>query len=171
MIRDAVTSLTDRDDIFIYGISDKKVGGFDLQKPGGNLAPVRPAALTKNVPEPFKTEPKGGGGNRMHHKFLVVDFDKPTARVYLGSYNFSVAADSKNGENLVLIRDRRVATSYMVEALRIFDHYHFRVIQEEAKKERKKLSLKKPPRGPGEKAWWEDAYSDPRKIRDREIFA
>lgn len=171
VIRDAITSLTDRDDIFIYGISDKKVGGFELQKPGGNLAPVSPAALAKNVPEPFKTEPKGGGGNRMHHKFLVIDFDKPTARVYLGSYNFSVAADSKNGENLVLIKDRRVAASYMVEALRIFDHYHFRVVQDEAKKARKKLSLKKPPREAGEKAWWADAYSDPRKIRDREIFA
>ena len=34
---------------------------------------------------------RGGGGNRMHHKFVVIDFDKPTARVYLGSYNFSIA--------------------------------------------------------------------------------
>lgn len=38
----------------------------------------------------------------MHHKFPVVDFDKPTARVYLGSYNLSVPADTKNGENLLL---------------------------------------------------------------------
>ncbi len=171
LIRDAITDLMSRDDIFIYGISDKKFGGFDFLKPGGNLAPVAPSALSKNVPQPFKAEPKGGGGNRMHHKFLVIDFDKPTARVYLGSYNFSVAADSKNGENLVLIKDRRVATSYMVEALRIFDHYHFRVVQEEAKKAKKKLSLKRPPRASGEHAWWEDAYSVPRKIHDREIFA
>src|SRR5207249_2137718 len=104
--------------IFVYGISDKKVGGgLDLQKPDGNISPVFPAALTKDLPEPFKSEPTGGGGVRMHHKFTVIDFDKPTARVYLGSYNFSVAADTKNGENLFLIRDRRVAVSYMVQAL------------------------------------------------------
>jgi phosphatidylserine/phosphatidylglycerophosphate/cardiolipin synthase-like enzyme len=42
-------------------------------------------------------EPTGGGGIRMHHKFVVIDFDKPTARVYLGSYNFSSPADIKNG--------------------------------------------------------------------------
>ena len=73
--------------IFVYGISDKKVGGLDLQKPNGNVAPVLPEALTKNVPEPFKSEPTGlagNFGNRMHHKFVVIDFDKPTARVYLG---------------------------------------------------------------------------------------
>ena len=65
------------------------------------------AALTKGVPPPFSKEPTGGGGIRMHHKFVVVDFDKPTARVYLGSYNFSSPADTENGENLLLIRDRR----------------------------------------------------------------
>ena len=107
----------------------------------------------------------------MHHKFLVVDFDKPSARVYLGSYNFSVPADTKNGENLLLIRDRRVAVSYAIEALRIFDHYHFRVVQQEAKTAKKKLQLAKPPRKPGEKAWWVEDYTDARKIRDRKLFA
>ena len=107
----------------------------------------------------------------MHHKFVVIDFDKPTARVYLGSYNFSIPADTKNGENLLLIRDRRIAVSYMVEALRIFDHYHFRLIQQEAKKAKKKLVLVKPPRKPGEMAWWVEDYKDARKIRDRELFA
>jgi phosphatidylserine/phosphatidylglycerophosphate/cardiolipin synthase-like enzyme len=132
---------------------------------------VRPAALGKNVPEPFKSEPTGGGGNRMHHKFVVIDFDKPTARVYLGSYNFSATADTKNGENLLVIRDRRIAVSYVIEALRIFDHYHFRVAQQEAKTARKKLLLARPPRKPGEEAWWAEDYTKARKIRDRELFA
>jgi phosphatidylserine/phosphatidylglycerophosphate/cardiolipin synthase-like enzyme len=105
----------------------------------------------------------------MHHKFVVIDFDKPTARVYLGSYNFSTSADEDNGENLLLIRDRRVAVSYVVEALRIFDHYHFRVKQQETPK--KDLVLKKPPRKPGDKAWWVKDYTDPIKIKDRKMFA
>jgi len=106
----------------------------------------------------------------MHHKFVVIDFDKPTARVYLGSYNFSSPADLKNGENLLLIRDRRVVVSYVIEALRIFDHYHFRVAQQDAKKAKKKLELAKPP-AEGEAAWWAEDYSDARKIRDRQLFA
>jgi phosphatidylserine/phosphatidylglycerophosphate/cardiolipin synthase-like enzyme len=170
-IKEAIKKITKNKKIFVYGISDRKVGGIDLQKPNGNVAPVFPAALAKNVPEPFKSEPTGGGGNRMHHKFVVIDFDKPTARVYLGSYNFSASADTKNGENLLLIRDRRIAVSYVIEALRIFDHYHFRVAQQEAKKARKKLVLAKPPRNPGEKPWWDEDYTHARKIRDRELFA
>jgi phosphatidylserine/phosphatidylglycerophosphate/cardiolipin synthase-like enzyme len=168
---EAIKKVTKDKKLFVYGISDRKVGGIDLQKPDGNVAPVRPAALGKNVPEPFKSEPTGGGGNRMHHKFVVIDFDKPTARVYLGSYNFSATADTKNGENLLVIRDRRIAVSYVIEALRIFDHYHFRVAQQEAKTARKKLLLARPPRKPGEEAWWAEDYTKARKIRDRELFA
>ena len=170
-VRKAIAKVTKAKDIFVYGISDRKVGGIDLQKPDGNVAPVFPAALGKNVPEPFKSEPAGGGGNRMHHKFVVIDFDKPTARVYMGSYNFSSTADAKNGENLLLIRDRRIAVSYVVEALRIFDHYHFRVAQQAARKARKKLQLARPPRKPGEKPWWSKDYTNARRIRDRELFA
>ena len=168
----AIKKVTKDKKLFVYGVSDRKVGGIDLQKPDGNVSPVFPSALTTNTaPEPFKSEPTGGGGNRMHHKFLVVDFDKPSARVYLGSYNFSVPADTKNGENLLLIRDRRIAVSYAIEALRIFDHYHFRVVQQEAKTAKKKLQLAKPARKPGEKAWWAEDYTDARKIRDRKLFA
>jgi phosphatidylserine/phosphatidylglycerophosphate/cardiolipin synthase-like enzyme len=170
-LQDAIKKVMGDDNLFVYGISDRKVGGLDVQTPDGNVVPVFPAALKANVPEPFKSEPTGGGGTRMHHKFVVVDFDKPTARVYLGSYNFSVAADTKNGENLLLVKDRRIAVSYMVEALRIFDHYHFRVAQEAAATAATQLFLKKPPRKSGEKPWWDEDYTDKRKIRDRELFA
>jgi phosphatidylserine/phosphatidylglycerophosphate/cardiolipin synthase-like enzyme len=170
-LRDAIKTVTERDDIFVYGVADRRVGGLVLQKPNGNVAPVFPAALRKNVPAPFSAEPTGGGGNRMHHKFIVVDFDKPSARVYLGSYNFSRPADRENGENLLLIRDRRIATSYAVEAIRIVDHYHFRVAQQEAKTAKKELVLAKPPRASGEVAWWLDDYTVVHKIRDRQLFA
>jgi phosphatidylserine/phosphatidylglycerophosphate/cardiolipin synthase-like enzyme len=102
---------------------------------------------------------------------VVVDFDRPTARVYLGSYNFSSAADKQNGENLLLIRDRRIAVSYMVEALRIFDHYHFRLARVEADETGRKLVLATPPRSPEEEPWWLEDYRVPQKIRDRELFA
>ena len=170
-VRDAIGKVTGNDDIFVYGISDRKVGGLDLQRPGGNVAPVFPDALSKDVPAPFSTEPTGGGGIRMHHKFIVIDFDKPTARVYLGSYNFSSPADVQNGENLLLFEDRRVAVSYMVEALRIFDHYHFRIIQREAATAHKELVLIGAPKAANDKPWWLEDYENPRKIRDRELFS
>ena len=107
----------------------------------------------------------------MHHKFAVIDFDQPTARVYLGSYNFSAPADTQNGENLLLVRDRRIAVSYTVEALRIFDHYHFRVLQQAATRAKRSLVLAKPPRHAGEAPWWQEDYTDAQKIRDRELFA
>jgi phosphatidylserine/phosphatidylglycerophosphate/cardiolipin synthase-like enzyme len=170
-ILDAIKKISKSDEIFVYGISDHRVGGLDVQRPDGNVSPVFPEALTENIPEPFSAEPKGGSGVRMHHKFVIIDFDKPTARVYLGSYNFSSPADIKNGENLLLIRDRRIAVSYMVEALRIFDHYHFRVNQLDAKKARKELFLSKPPRSKKEKTWWVEDYTNARKIKDRQLFA
>jgi phosphatidylserine/phosphatidylglycerophosphate/cardiolipin synthase-like enzyme len=170
-ILDAIKKVSENDTIFVYGISDKKVGGIDLQKPDGNVSPVFPSALGKNAPEPFKSEPTGGGGARMHHKFVVIDFDKPTARVYFGSYNFSGSADLKNGENLLVIRDRRIAVAYTVEALRILDHYHFRVAQQDAKKKAKQLVLAVPPRNPGETPWWDEDFTNARKIRDRLLFA
>ncbi|HEV8083940.1 MAG TPA: phospholipase D-like domain-containing protein [Chitinophagaceae bacterium] len=171
-ILDAINKISKSNKIFVYGISDKKVGGIDLHIPDTNIDPVFPVVLKDgSLPEPFKSEPVGGGGTRLHHKFAVIDFDKPTARVYLGSYNFSSPADIKNGENLLLIKDRRVVTAYMIEALRIFDHYHFRLLQADAATSQKKLFLHKPPTQPGEKTWFDEDYTLARKIRDREIFS
>jgi phosphatidylserine/phosphatidylglycerophosphate/cardiolipin synthase-like enzyme len=184
-IRDAIEKVTTDDSIFVYGISDRKVdfgkseeAGVDVQKPTGNVSPVYPAELDSKVPPPFKAEPSGGSGVRLHHKFAVIDFDKPTAHVYLGSYNFSNPADTENGENLVLVKDRGVAISYMIEALRIFDHYHFRVAEKEARKKKGAKeedsgfpTLTTPPRKAGEKPWWDPYWSDPQKVRDREVFA
>jgi len=176
-VRDAVATATANPKVFVYGMADRQIGGLDLQLPNGNIAPVRPEALTANVPEPFKSEPtglSGGAGTRMHHKFIVLDFNLASARVYTGSYNYSGPADRKNAENLITIRRRRVAVSYMVEALRLFDHYHFRVKQ-----------LQAPPAGgsgrsggfhlqepaPGKDPWWLDDYTVPIKIRDRKLFS
>jgi phosphatidylserine/phosphatidylglycerophosphate/cardiolipin synthase-like enzyme len=171
VVRDAIKAVTADNNIFVYGISDKKVGGLDVQDPSGNVAPVFAAELSANVPEPFKSEPTGGTGTRMHHKFTVIDFDKPTARVYLGSYNFSSPADLKNGENLVIVRDRRIVVSYMIEALSLFDHYSFRVAVKNAAAKGEKLHLLRPPRALGEKPWWDDDFTVAHKIKDRLLFS
>ncbi|MEZ2131169.1 MULTISPECIES: phospholipase D-like domain-containing protein [unclassified Sinorhizobium] len=171
----------ERPQVHVMGIADARVEagnlGLTVLTPDNRRRVVRAAALTGNVPPPFVTEPSGLSGvhgnergTRMHHKFVVLDFDKPTARVYLGSYNFSEPADGENGENLVLVRDRTVATSYMIEALRMYDHYVFRVASEEGQHTAQPLELKRPPQ-PGGKAWFERDWTDPIRARDRELFA
>ncbi|MCJ2103100.1 phospholipase D-like domain-containing protein [Methylobacterium sp. E-046] len=170
-----------RRDVHVMGIADAPVRagnlGLTVLTPNNRRKLVRAAALTGNVPPPFLTEPSGLSGvdgkqrgTRMHHKFVVLDFDKPTARVYLGSYNFSEPADDENGENLVLVRDRTVATSYMIEAVRIYDHYVFRVANEERSGDADLLELKRLP-GDGEHAWFERDWTDPVRARDRELFS
>lgn len=169
--------------VHALGIADARVKagnlGVTVMTSDNKRRVVRASALTGNVPAPFSTEPTGlsGGsgqhrGTRMHHKFVVLDFDTDDARVYVGSYNFSEAADFDNGENLMLIKDRTVATSYMIEALRIYDHYRFRVAREDAgSRGQKVIELKLPPRKPSEKPWWRKDWDDPIRRRDRELFA
>jgi PLD-like domain len=171
--------------VHTLGIADASVKagnlGVTVLTPDNKRRIVRSSALTGNVPAPFKTEPSGLSGNkgnhrgtRMHHKFVVIDFDTKDARVYLGSYNFSEVADQKNGENLVLIKDRTVATSYMIEAVRIYDHYRFRTVQEDTKKSgknKKAIELKPAPQRPNEKPWWQAHWDDPIRSRERELFA
>lgn len=167
VIRDAIEKKTAQKGVMVYGLSDKSVGGLDVQRHDGN-PPVA-------YPEDFDDESAGGSGARMHHKFVVIDFDKPTARVYTGSHNFSAAADTKNAENLFLIRDQRVATAYMIEAVAMFDHYEVRdhVQKKEkakAKGEAHTIHLRMPPQKKGEKPWWDQYWTVKQKMHDREMF-
>jgi phosphatidylserine/phosphatidylglycerophosphate/cardiolipin synthase-like enzyme len=173
-IREALARQTDRDDVFVAGISDKRTG-IVVAASSSNLPPTYVQAFDKNAPPPFNIEPSGlagkGVGTRMHHKFVVLDFNTDQARVYLGSYNMSIAADGSNGENLLLIRDRRVATAYMVEAISMIDHYQFRAARISTKKLGRPLQLRRPPAAVGEQSWWAEDWTEPRKIRDRLLFA
>ncbi len=61
--------------------------------------------------------------------------------------------------------------AYVVEAVRIFDHYEFRGLQAEAKTASKTLALHPAPRTAGQVPWWSEDYTNPQKIRDRLLFA
>jgi len=172
-IYDSIYKVTNTAGMFVYGISDKAVqgqkgksDGLDFQAPDGNPPVAFPATLVGKVPEPFKSEYSGGAGINMHHKFVVIDFDKPTARVYMGSYNFSGSADLENGENLWQIKDRRVAVSYMIEAVSIFDHYEWRDAESKATAAQP-LELQTPSATP----WFLEDYTVPEKAKDRILFS
>lgn len=166
--------------IFSHGVSDKS-GKLELRKPDGSIGLVDFEYLAKNAPEPFKSEWSGGRGINIHHKFVVTDFNLPTAKVFMGSSNLSPSGERNNGDHLIMIEDQRVATSYAIEALRVFDHLHFRVkMKEESKKsskssKKKKVVIKlwKPKAISGTKAnWFESNYvPGSQKEKDRKIFS
>ena len=166
---DAIEVVTNRPDVLVYGISDRRVKGITVTDPQGNPVPVSADSLGAGLPPPFSEEPqRTKEGAYMHHKFVVIDFDTPDARVWVGSYNFSRPADLSNGENLILFRDQRIATSYAIEALRIYDHYAFRASPKTAQLGAQPLRL--PPTGK-EDPWWKLWYSDPAHERDRLSFS
>ena len=124
--REAIDRLMNKE-VFSYGISDKQ-GGLTVKKPDGSFGIVDFNYLSDVTPMPFKEEWSGGSGVHEHHKFVVTDFSLPTAKVFTGSSNLSTSGEAANGDNLVMIEDARVATSYAIEALRVFDHLHFRTV-------------------------------------------
>jgi phosphatidylserine/phosphatidylglycerophosphate/cardiolipin synthase-like enzyme len=154
--------------IFSYGVT-QTTGGLKLYKPGaagGSLASF--AYLKSKVPAPFRTEWSGGPGQVVHHKFVVVDFNDEHPTVFAGSSNLAQTGEMDNGDNLLQINDSAIATAYGIEAIRLFDHYHFRDAMQSAT-DVKPLMLQ----GPGEAPpWWQPYYELGNvKSRDRQLFA
>jgi phosphatidylserine/phosphatidylglycerophosphate/cardiolipin synthase-like enzyme len=170
--------------VFSYGVVDQK-SSLEVRKPDGSTGLVDFAFLAKTAPEPFRSEWSGGRGINIHHKFVVTDFSLPTAKVFTGSSNLSPSGEDKNGDHLILIEDRKVAIAYAIEALRIFDHLHFRSVMRDvdkkiasngtAKKAKaavKPLLLRKPTAISGEPAWFEKYFvKDTQRARDRLLFS
>lgn len=69
----------------------------------------------------------------IHSKFLLVEPLSSDPLVITGSANFSTASTNSNDENMLLIRgNHRVADIYFTEYNRIFNHYYFRSVYNEA---------------------------------------
>lgn len=179
LTKDEFDRLMDRP-IFSYGISDKG-GQLEVKKPDGTIGMVDFKYLADHAPEPFKSEWSGGSGINIHHKFVVTDFNLPTAKVFTGSSNLSPSGESNNGDHLIMIEDQRVATAYAIEAVRVFDHLHFRTTMQAAEKkadggtaaEKKVLKLQKPKKISGaDHNWFEPFYqAGSQKEQDRKIFS
>ena len=114
----------------------------------------------------------------MHHKFVVTDFSLPTAKVFTGSSNLAPSGESGNGDHLLMIEDPKIATAYAIEALRVFDHLHFRSTMQEttgltAPAKRAALDPAASParsaaRRPGSRAYY---VVGSQKMKDRRLFA
>ena len=174
--REALDRLIGRP-VFSYGVVNNDAG-LAVHKPDGSVGVVDFDYLAGKAPEPFRREWSGGQGINIHHKFVVTDFGLPSAKVFTGSSNLAPSGERGNGDNLMMIEDCKVATAYAIEALRMFDHLHFRMLMKEAfapavpPQVPKSLTLKKPAAISGEPAWFESSYvSGSQKEKDRRLFS
>jgi hypothetical protein len=177
-VRKALDRLATRP-LFSYGVVDQAGKALDVYKPDGSIGVVDFGYLAKNAPPPFGAEWEGGKGINLHNKFVVTDFGLPTAKVFTGSSNLSPSGEGGNGDHLVMIQDPIVATAYAIEAVRLFDHLHFRSKMKDAKVKPKgakpadatPLTLAKPTALSGKPAWFERYYlADSQYLRDRLLF-
>lgn len=53
---------------------------------------------------------------RMHHKVIIIDEES----VITGSYNYTDGANKRNDENILIIKDKRIAIDYMKEFCRLY---------------------------------------------------
>ena len=154
--------------IFAYGIT-QSADGINLYKPEethGIFADF--SYLQGKVPAPFRQEWGGGVGQVIHHKFVLVDLNQPNPILFTGSSNLSEGGEMDNGDNLIAITDPVTVTAYAVEAIRLVDHYHFRMAMQKAT-DFKPLQLQ--PAG-ASVPWWQPYY-DPSNVKynERLLFA
>jgi phosphatidylserine/phosphatidylglycerophosphate/cardiolipin synthase-like enzyme len=121
----ALVNLHDNESIFSFGIADT-TEGLRLYKPAekeGVLVSGKPT--NTKLPRPFNQVPSVGRGHQVHHKFVVCGFNGHDPVVYCGSSNLSLGGEQQNGDNLLEIHDRDVATAFAIEALGLVDHFQF----------------------------------------------
>jgi hypothetical protein len=158
--------------VFSYGTVETNKG-LAVQSPDGEMGIMTSfAALTKNVPEPFKKETDGGMGMHIHDKFVVVDFNGANPAVFTGSSNLAAGGEEANGDSLAMIEDAAIANMYAIEALATFDHFHFRKVMQTVKSN-DSLGLWYPAKPNAPPTPWWKSYYDTKNIhmRDRLLFA
>jgi len=162
----ALREVQNNESIFSYGITDS-TQAISLYKPGSRKGIlVNAKDLRKALPAPFNQEAGPGLAHNIHNKFIVIDFNRPNARVYFGSSNLALGGEKANGDNLVCVRDPGIAIVFAIQALAIIDHFHFRAMQGEAEKLNEPIKLHKD-------SAWAKPYFDDKDIRylDRKLFA
>ena len=180
-VLEALEAIHARTDVFSFGISDEPGGIFlyPSDKPTGVLVTGKPAKT--KMPPPFSQVPGVGIGHQVHHKFVVCGFNGPDPVVFCGSSNLALNPETKNGDNLIAIRDGDVATVFAIEALALVDHFNFlNRLAEEAAKRNKVVGVEASKTAAAEQAgWylgttdaWTKPYFDPNDLHsvDRVLF-
>jgi phosphatidylserine/phosphatidylglycerophosphate/cardiolipin synthase-like enzyme len=113
--------------VFSFTHSDLKDALIDAKKAGVEVAGILDEGQTKPWYSQDEALAEGGvptyidgnknaygfAGGKLHHKALIVDAGTDSDPfVVTGSFNWSKSADTKNDENLVVIRDPEIVNQY-----------------------------------------------------------
>lgn len=147
--------------ILRYVLSDKQLKQGDLITRDKDVVYAAGARFEKGELPDFLAE-KLTGLNRncyIHDKFMLIDplSDDPTT--ITGSANFSSSSQSRNDENMLVIRsDTRVADIYFGEFMRIFNHLYARYLAKKFKEGHKKGKPAKGGKGSGGYLWPDSSW-------------
>ncbi len=169
----ALRELHKNDAIYTYGVTDSSGDEISLYKPGRkNGLLINAKAAKRELPPPFNEEHSLGSAHAIHHKFVVINFNKSDAKVYCGSSNLALGGEKENGDNLLCIKDADVATAFAIEAIRLTDHYNFRSLKDKEEKNAANGIVKEPVKLDNTGKWVEKFY-DENDIRcvERKLFA
>jgi phosphatidylserine/phosphatidylglycerophosphate/cardiolipin synthase-like enzyme len=165
--------------IFSYGISDNPNGIFlyPVGATSGVLVTGKP--VKTQLPAPFNQVPNiGGVKHQVHHKFVVCGFNGSDPTVFCGSSNLASGGEENNGDNLITIRDKDIATVFAVEALALVDHFNF-LDSTASKKDKKKAPKASKSQAAVAAKWflsttadWVKKYYDQKDLHciDRQMF-
>ncbi len=130
-----------------------------------NVRLVRASRIEdRDVVGDFGREVLSAGRAIIHDKIVVIDPLSPGCTVILGSHNLGFKASYSNDENLVIVSGHQaLAVAYMVHVLDVWDHYRFRAVEAERRRQ-------------GRDGWsgflqTSDAWQDPHFERDIDRLA
>jgi phosphatidylserine/phosphatidylglycerophosphate/cardiolipin synthase-like enzyme len=105
----------------------------------GRIHIVRAAALTKDdIVGDFESELLKVGNAIIHDKIIVIDPLSDDGVVVTGSHNLGYKASYENDENFVIIQgNRSLIEAYAVHVLDVYDHYRYRAVQQELRRQDK----------------------------------
>jgi len=116
-----------------YSFTQRRISGalIAARKRGVSVQVIADSQQAATLPQNVLAELVKGGVDvwldsnyqAAHNKVVIVDADTANATTITGSYNFTVAAQWHNAENIVILRDNReVARAYRDNWLRLKAH-------------------------------------------------
>ena len=118
-------------DLFIRGVINQDPGGANHliffhrgNQDKANWSDILPDKISKDFG--YWDSEESAGMVTIHSKVMVIDPFTDNAAIVTGSNNFGPKASQKNDDNLIIIRDKKLAREYTVNILAVYDHYRWR---------------------------------------------
>jgi PLD-like domain len=141
-----------------------------------NILMIRAAGIDDLIGD-FQKEMLSAGHAIIHDKIVVIDpLSEEHCTVVTGSHNLGFKASYANDENMLIIRGNRpLALAYAVHVMDVYDHYRFRAVLEQQKRDAI-LAGKPAPKEPTGQGFletedsWQDPYLAGKKGKESNYF-